>query len=90
MKHQQPEVISIAIAPNEMVAQMWQQVLRDEGIIAALKPGGIGQAYASNALNEHYVLVRQDQAERARAIIDDFESDDSSESDSMDDSESPV
>jgi hypothetical protein len=85
MKRQEPKVVSIAIAPNEMVAMMWQQVLGDEDIVAALKPGGIGQAYASNALNEHFILVREDQAERARAIIDDFESDDSA-----DDSDSSV
>jgi hypothetical protein len=89
MKRQEPKVVSIAIAPNEMVAMMWQQVLGDEGIVAALKPGGIGQAYSSNALNEHFILVREDQAERARAIIDDFESDDSDD-DSADDSDSSV
>lgn len=69
-------VIAVAVAPNEIVAQLWQQVLEDEGIIVALQPGGIGHSYSSNALNEHYILVRDDQAERARAILAELESDD--------------
>ena len=41
--------VTIAVAPNEIVAQMWQEVLRDEGIIAALKPSGAGHSFASPA-----------------------------------------
>lgn len=66
--------VAIAVAPNEVVAQMWQELLRSEGIIAALKPAGAGHSFATPALFEHYVLVLSDQADRARAIIDDFES----------------
>lgn len=71
-------VVTAAVAPNEIVAQLWQQVLEDEGIIVALKPGGMGHSYTSNALNEHYLLVREDQAERARSIIAELESEDDS------------
>jgi hypothetical protein len=69
-------VVEIAVAPNEITADMWRQVLEDEGIIVALKPGGAGFAFGSSALMEHYVLVREDQAERARAIIAELESSD--------------
>ena len=68
--------MNAAVAPNEITADMWRQVLEDEGIIVALKPGGAGFAFGSSALMEHYVLVREDQAERARAIIAEFESPD--------------
>lgn len=73
-------VIEVAVAPNEITADMWRQVLEDEGIIVALKPGGVGFGFGSSALMEHYVLVREDQAERARSIIAELESDDEDES----------
>ncbi len=69
-------VVEIAVAPNEITADMWRQVLEDEGIIVALKPGGAGFAFGSSALMEHIVLVREDQAERARSIIAELESSD--------------
>ena len=75
-------VVEIAVAPNEITADMWRQVLEDEGIIVALKPGGAGFAFGSSALMEHYVLVREDQAERARAIIAELESSDDEDSSS--------
>ena len=75
-------VIQVAIAPNEIVADMWRQVLEDEGIIAALKPDGAGFAFGSSALMQHFVLVRADQAERARAIIAELESEVSEDSSS--------
>ncbi|HEX5164400.1 MAG TPA: DUF2007 domain-containing protein [Thermomicrobiales bacterium] len=69
-------VVEIAVAPNELTADMWRQALEDDGIIAALKPGGVGFSFGSSALMEHYILVREDQAERARAIISELESSD--------------
>lgn len=65
--------VTVAIAPNEIVARMWQEVLQDEGIVAALKPAGPGQSFATTALIEHYVLVLSEHAQRARAIIDELE-----------------
>lgn len=77
-------VVEVAVAPNEIVADMWRQALEDEGIVVALKPGGVGFAFGSSALMEHFVLVREDQADLARSIIDAFEAteDASSSSDS--------
>jgi hypothetical protein len=75
-------VVEVAVAPNEITADMWRQVLEDEGIIVALKPGGAGFSFGSSALMEHYVLVREDQAERARAIIAELESSDDEDSSS--------
>jgi hypothetical protein len=69
--------VTVAIAPNEIVARMWQEVLQDEGIVVALKPAGPGHSFATPALVEHYILVLSDHAQRARAIIDDLESEDS-------------
>jgi hypothetical protein len=69
-------VVQIAVAPNEITADMWRQALEDEGIVVALKPGGAGFAFGSSALMEHYVLVREDQAELARSIIAELEASD--------------
>lgn len=83
MNHEERDdvrVVAAAVAPNEIIAQLWQQVLEDEGIIVALKPGGMGHSYATNALNEHYILVREDQAERARSILAELEDEDDSSS----------
>ena len=73
---QSGRVVEVAVAPNEITADIWRQVLEDEGIIVALKPGGAGFAFGSSALMEHFVLVREDQAERARSIIAELESSD--------------
>jgi hypothetical protein len=75
-------VVEVAVAPNEITADMWRQVLEDEGIVVALKPGGAGFSFGSSALMEHFVLVREDQAERARSIIAELESSDEEDSSS--------
>ena len=72
-------VVEVAVAPNEITADIWRQVLEDEGIIVALKPGGAGFAFGSSALMEHFILVREDQAELARSIIAELEAAESEE-----------
>lgn len=79
-RHDESRSVTVAVAPNEIVARMWQDVLQDEGIVAALKPAGPGHSFATTALVEHYILVLSEQAQRARAIIDEFESDDAASS----------
>lgn len=73
--------IVVAHAPNEIVADMWRQVLLDEGIVAAVKPTGYGHAFASIALAGHLIIVREDQAEAARSILSELEEDGSSSCD---------
>ncbi|MEZ4522274.1 MAG: DUF2007 domain-containing protein [Thermomicrobiales bacterium] len=69
-------IVHIATAPNETIAMMWRDVLRDEGIVAVVKGGGAGYGLGHNLLNEQYILVREDQAEEAKRILDEFEDDD--------------
>lgn len=73
-RHGDLETVHIATAPNETVAEMWRQALRDEGIIALIRSGGAGYSFGHNLLNEQYVFVRKDQEDLAREIIDDLES----------------
>ncbi len=54
---------------------MWRDVLRDEGIIAMVKGGAAGYGLGHNLLNEQYIMVREDQSDTARRILDEFEDD---------------
>jgi hypothetical protein len=62
-------IVLVGTAPNEIVADLWRQVLLDEGVIAMIKPIGLGFAYVSNSLNPHHIYVRTDQADLARDVI---------------------
>lgn len=79
-EHSPDRVIVAAIAPSEIVAQLWKQVLEEEGIIVALRARGLGHTYTPSLLAEHDVLVRADQAERARIILSELVEEDSSDS----------
>ncbi len=70
MDEKNAKIVQVATAPNETIAMMWRDMLRDEGIVAAIQGGGVGYTFGQNILNEQYVLVREDQAERAREILD--------------------
>lgn len=67
-------IVQVGRAPNEVIADLWRQVLEDEGIVVLLKPAGAGPSLGSNALSEHLLFVREDQAESARDIIASLES----------------
>jgi hypothetical protein len=59
-------------APNEPIARMWEEMLRDAGIPALVQPGGPGAgAWASVATFEHNLYVRQEDLDRAREIVAD-------------------
>lgn len=69
-------IVHIATAPNETIAMMWLDILRDEGIPAVVKGGGSGYGLGHNLLNEQYILVRESQAARAKEILDELEDED--------------
>lgn len=73
------KIVQVGVAPNEAIALLWKQVLEDEGIVVMLLPGGIGQGYFSNALNEHYIHVHESNAESALEILDELLAEDESE-----------
>ena len=63
-------VVPLTTAPNEPLAQLFAQVLLDEGIRALVKPKGPGHgAWASVATFEHELFVLRSQLERARAVV---------------------
>ena len=82
--HENSRVVRIATAPNEALAGFWRSVLEDEGIVVAIQPGGAGFAMGTNALNEHHLLVREDQAQQARELLTELESEAGADFDSED------
>lgn len=75
----QPKIVQVGVAPNEAIALWWKEILEEEGIPSLIRPGGIGMAYFSNALNEQYIMVREDQQALALEILDDITSADEEE-----------
>jgi len=75
--HPAEPIVYLATVANEPLAQMWAQILEDEGIHVMLKPLGPGYgAWASAATFEHELYVLQSQLGRAQEIIREVEADD--------------
>lgn len=74
-----PKIIQVGVAPNETIALWWKEILEEEGIPSFIRPGGIGMAYFSNALNEQYIMVREDQSALALEILNEITSEDEAE-----------
>lgn len=73
------KIVQVGVAPNETIALWWKVILEEEGIPSFIRPGGIGMAYFSNALNEQYIMVRADQSELALEILTEIALDDEAE-----------
>ena len=76
MRDNDVRIVHIATAPNETIAMMWLDVLREEGVVALVKGGAAGYGLGHNLLNEQYIMVREDQSVMAREILDEFGEDD--------------
>jgi hypothetical protein len=73
------KIVQVGVAPNEAIALWWKDILGEEGIPSFIRPGGIGMAYFSNALNEQYIMVREDQSELALEILNEITNADEAE-----------
>jgi hypothetical protein len=72
--HTGGKVVYLATAPNETLAQLWIQALRDAGVKAMAKPLGPGfGAWASAFTLEHALYVLESQLETAREVLSDLE-----------------
>jgi hypothetical protein len=64
------EIVYLITAPNEPIARLWEQMLREAGIPALVQPEGPGMGgWGSAALLEHDLFVRETDLERARRIV---------------------
>lgn len=69
-------IVYLATVGNQPLAQMWAELLADEGVRAMLKPLGPGMgAWASTATFEHELYVLQSQLDQAKAIVRQLEAD---------------
>lgn len=69
-------VVYLATAPNEILAQLWVEILDDAGIKAMMKPTGPGfGAWGSAATFEHELYVLQSSLNEAEAVIAEIEPD---------------
>lgn len=71
----------VAVAPSEAIAEMWQEMLRDEGIRSMVKGTGAWPAFHIGAGVEHVIYVLASDADRAREILGSDEEADESEDD---------
>lgn len=64
------EIAYLVTAPNEPIARLWEEMLRDSGIPALVRPGGPGAGgWGSVATFGHDLFVRTEDLERARIIV---------------------
>jgi hypothetical protein len=69
-------IVRIGTAPNDVVAQMWAEILQDEGIHCSMKMGRIAGDFLSLFTRmgvpvEIHVLASE--AQRAKEILDSLE-----------------
>ncbi len=63
-------IVVLTTAPNEPLAQMWVEALREAAIVAMAKPLGPGMgAWGSVATFEHELWVRRSQLDQARELL---------------------
>lgn len=70
-KDGEDRAVYLVTAPNEPIAQMWQDILKQKGITAMLKgeSGSVGQPYASSLALHCELHVRESQLSRARTVL---------------------
>ena len=62
--------VHLAMAPNSTVAEMWIDILREEGLQAMIRPSDAVSFMGVTAV-ECRVLVVEDDLERAREVLGD-------------------
>jgi hypothetical protein len=61
---------NIAIAPNEPIAKMWQEILEEEGIHSLIKSADLtASMYVPTGLFQCKIYVLASQAEKAKTIL---------------------
>ena len=76
------QLIRVARVHSEPLAEMWAELLRQEGINPLLRSGGPGAgALASGALLEYSIWVLASDADRARQVLESLQSADASADD---------
>jgi len=69
----------VAVAPDQLTAEMWREILTDKGIPAMLQPGDVSSFLGISA-RPVGLLVPAADAQRAREILGELEEPDETES----------
>ena len=62
--------VHLAMAPNSTVAEMWIDILREQGLQAMIRPSDAVSFMGVTAM-ECRVMVNEDDLERAREVLGD-------------------
>ena len=62
--------VSVATAPDQLVAEMWRELLVEEGVAAVVRPGDVTTFLGVSAYPCR-LLVPEDELERAREVMRD-------------------
>ena len=60
--------VHLTTAPDQLVAEMWRDLLRDQGVSAIIRPGDVSSFMGVSAYPCR-ILVQQDEHERAKEIL---------------------
>jgi len=62
--------VHLTTAPDQLVAEMWRDLLRDQEISAIIRPGDISTFMGVSAYPCR-IMVQEDQLQRAKEILKD-------------------
>ena len=60
--------VHLTAAPDQLVAEMWRDLLRDEGISAIIRPGDIS-SFMGVSTYPCRIMVQEDQLQTAKEIL---------------------
>lgn len=73
--HEDDPIVYLTTMPNEPLAQMWAETLRQNGIEVLVRPGGPGAgAWGSSFTFEHELHVLRSQHPAALQLLDELNS----------------
>src|SRR5437870_3506439 len=72
MKVERTDWTEVAVAPDQIVAEMWQEFLADNAIPSMLEPGDIA-SFLGISTRPVRLLVPENAVERAEQLIEEFE-----------------
>lgn len=72
MEDEESTWVEVRVAPDQIVAEMWQEFLADQSIPAMLEPGDVMSFLGISSMPVR-LLVPEGEVERATALLDEFE-----------------
>ena len=61
--------VRLTTAPDQIVAEMWRDLLRGEGVSAVVRPGDTMTSYLGVSPYPCGIMVQEDELERAKEVL---------------------